>query len=85
MNYVRTTILLAALTGLFVGVGYLIGGPVGMVIAFLIAVAMNVFTYWNADRIVLRMYNAHEVDRSSAPQFYGIVEQLASRAGLPMP
>ena len=85
MNYVRTTILLAALTGLFVAVGYLIGGPAGMVIAFLVAVAMNVFTYWNADRIVLRMYNAHEVDRSSAPQFYGIVEQLASRAGLPMP
>jgi heat shock protein HtpX len=85
MNYLRTTILLAALTALFAGVGYLIGGPTGMVIAFLIAVAMNVFTYWNADRIVLRMYNAHEVDRASAPQFYGIVEQLASRAGLPMP
>jgi heat shock protein HtpX len=85
MNYVRTSILLAALTGLFVGVGYLVGGPTGMVVAFLIAVAMNVFTYWNADRIVLRMYNAREVDRASAPQFYGIVEQLASRAGLPMP
>jgi heat shock protein HtpX len=85
MNYIRTTILLAALTGLFVAVGYLVGGPAGMVIAFLIAVAMNVFTYWNADRIVLRMYNAREVDRSSAPQFYAIVEQLAQRAGLPMP
>lgn len=85
MNYVRTAILLAALTGLFVGIGFLIGGQAGMVIAFLIAVAMNVFTYWNADRIVLRMYNAHEVDRSSAPQFHQIVEQLAQRAGLPMP
>jgi heat shock protein HtpX len=85
MNYVRTTILLAAMTGLFVAVGYLIGGPAGMAIAFLVAVAMNVFTYWNADSIVLRMYNAREVDRASAPQFYGIVEQLAQRAGLPMP
>jgi heat shock protein HtpX len=85
MNYFRTGILLAALTGLFVAVGAVIGGSSGMVIAFLIAVATNFFAYWNADRIVLAMYGAREVDRQSAPGFYGIVEQLAARAGMPMP
>jgi heat shock protein HtpX len=85
MNYFRTGLLLAALTGLFVAVGALIGGSSGMLIAFLIAVAMNFFAYWNADKMVLRMYGAREVDRQTAPGFYGIVEQLAERAGMPMP
>jgi heat shock protein HtpX len=85
MNYARTGILLAAMTGLFVGIGFLLGGQSGMILAFVIAAGMNVFAYWNADKIVLRMYNAHEVDRQAAPGFYGIVEQLAERAGLPMP
>jgi heat shock protein HtpX len=85
MNYFRTGLLLALLTGLFVAVGALIGGSSGMLIAFLIAVAMNFFAYWNADRMVLGMYGAREVDRQAAPGFYGIVEQLAQRAGMPMP
>jgi heat shock protein HtpX len=84
-SYIRTAILLGVLTALFVGVGYLIGGQGGMLIAFGIAVAMNLFTYWNADKMVLRMYNAQEVDRRSAPEFYGIIEDLARRGGLPMP
>jgi len=81
----RTFLLLAGLTGLFVAIGYLIGGASGMLIAFAVAAAMNFFAYWNSDKMVLRMYGAREVDRATAPQFYGIVEQLAQRAGLPMP
>ena len=85
MSYTRTFMLLAGLTGLFVGLGYLLGGEGGMVIAFLIAAAMNVFAYWNSDKVVLRMYDAHPVDRANAPEIYGIVEQLTQRAGMPMP
>lgn len=84
-NYFRTGLLLAAMTGLFLAVGYLIGGTSGMVIALGIAVATNFFAYWNADKLVLSMYGAREVDRRTAPGFYGIVEQLASRAGMKMP
>jgi len=85
MNLVRTSLLLAAMTALFGGVGYLLGGATGMLVALGVAVAMNFYAYWNADRLVLRMYRAREVDRAGAPDFYGIVEQLADRAGLPMP
>jgi heat shock protein HtpX len=85
MSLFRTGLLLAALTGLFVGVGYVIGGQGGMMIAFLIAVAMNFFAYWNSDQLVLRMYGAREVDAASAPQLHSIVRTLAERAGLPMP
>lgn len=85
MNHVRTGLLLAALTGLFLAIGYLIGGEGGMLLAFGVAVAMNFFAYWNSDRMVLSMYGAQEVDRHSAPGFYGIVAQLAERAGVPMP
>ena len=85
MNTLRTGMLLAAMTALFVGIGYLLGGAAGMGIAFLFAVAMNAFTYWNADKMVLRMYGARQVDRHSAPEFYGIVEQLSERANMPMP
>ena len=85
MNTLRTFILLAALTAFFLVIGYLVGGTGGVIIAFLIALAMNAFSYWNADKIVLRMYNAKEVDKASAPAFYGIVEQLAHNAELPMP
>jgi heat shock protein HtpX len=84
-NYFRTGVLIAALTALFAGIGFLIGGPQGMVIAFLIAAAMNVFAYWNSDKVVLRMYGATEVDRELAPGLYNIVEQLADRAQIPMP
>ena len=85
MNLVRTAMLLAVMTALFMGVGLLIGGRGGMMIAFLLAVAMNFFSYWNSDRMVLSMYGAKEVDERSAPEYYGIVRDLAQRAGLPMP
>jgi heat shock protein HtpX len=85
MNTLRTGMLLAALTAIFMGVGYLIGGGAGMVTALVIAAGMNLFTYWNADRIVLASQHAREVDEKSAPELYGIVRELAARAGLPMP
>ena len=85
MNTFRTGLLLAAMTALFLAVGWLMGGQGGLVIAFVIAAAMNFFAYWNADKIVLSMYRAKQVDRNSAPGFYGIVEQLVRRADLPMP
>jgi heat shock protein HtpX len=85
MGYFRTALLLAALTAVFLGVGYLIGGQGGMVIALVVALGMNVLAYWNSDRIVLGMYGARQVDAESAPGLYGIVEQLALRAQLPMP
>jgi heat shock protein HtpX len=85
MNYFRTAILLAAMTALFMGVGYLVGGQGGMVIAFLVAAGMNLFAYWNSDKMVLRMHGARQVDERSAPELYGIVRQLAQNANLPMP
>ncbi len=85
MALMRTGILLAGLTALFLICGYLLGGEGGMVIAFVIAIAMNIFAYWNSDKMVLRMYGARQVDARSQPGFYGIVEQLAHRAELPMP
>jgi heat shock protein HtpX len=85
MNYFRTALLLAAMTGLFLVVGYLIGGQGGMVIAFFVALAMNIFAYWNSDRLALSMHGAQEVDEATAPQLYAIVRRLAQQAGLPMP
>ena len=85
MNYLKTAMLLAGMTALFVGIGFLLGGPTGMLIAFAVAVAMNAFAYWNSDRMVLSMYGATEVDARSAPGLYGTVRQLAARADLPMP
>ena len=85
MNYFRTAMLLAGLTALFMGVGYLIGGAAGAMIALVIAAATNLFTYWNSDRMVLSMYGAHEVDRSTEPELVGLVAELAGRASLPMP
>lgn len=85
MNTLRTGMLMAALMGLFLAVGYLLGREQGMFIAFVIAAGMNLFAYWNADKMVLRMYGARQVDRQSAPEFYGLVEELAQNAGLPMP
>lgn len=85
MNYLRTAILIAGLTALFMAVGFLIGGKSGMLIALVIAAGMNLFAYWNADKAVLSMTGAHEVDQSSAPDLYNLVGQLAGRAGLPMP
>ena len=85
MNYLRTAILLAALTALFMGIGYLIGGGGGAIIALLIAAATNLFAYWNSDRMVLSAYGARQVDRNSAPELVDLVAGLAGRAGLPVP
>lgn len=85
MNSIKTGVLLAGLTALFMGAGFMLGGEGGMMIALVFACATNLFAYWNADKIVLRMYNAKEVTPQSAPGFYGIVEQLARRAQMPMP
>src|SRR6185437_11626002 len=85
MNIFRTGVLMALLTGLFLAVGFLIGGQAGMVIAFLFAAGSNLFAYWNSDKMVLRMYGAHEVDETSAPDLVHLVRQLATRAALPMP
>jgi heat shock protein HtpX len=85
MSYLRTAILLAGLTALFMGVGYLLGGWGGAFIALFIAAAMNFASYWNADRLVLSMHGAQEVDERTAPEFVRIVAELANRAGLPMP
>jgi heat shock protein HtpX len=85
MNYVRTALLLAGLTALFMGVGFLIGGASGALIALVVAAAMNLFTYWNSDRMVLSMHGAQEVDERSVPDLYAMVRQLAQRAELPMP
>jgi heat shock protein HtpX len=84
-NAIRTGLLLAALTALFMVVGYLIGGTGGMMIALLVAIVTNFIGYWNADKLVLRMQNAEEIDRSQAPQLFATVERLAANAGLPMP
>ena len=85
MNLARTTFLLALLTALFVGAGYLVGGASGMVIAFLIAAGMNLFAYWNSDKMVLRYFRARAVTEAEQPAFVRIVRQLAERGGLPMP
>src|SRR5213080_4224044 len=85
MNYLRTAILLAGLTALFMGVGYLIGGANGALIALVIAAAMNLISYWNADKLVLTMHGAQEVDERTAPELVRLVRELAERAGLPMP
>ncbi|MFZ5733146.1 MAG: zinc metalloprotease HtpX [Pseudomonadota bacterium] len=85
MSYFRTAVLLAGLTALFMGVGYLIGGAGGATIALVVAAAMNLFAYWNSDRMVLSMYGAQEVDERTAPDYYRMVRDLAGRAGLPMP
>ncbi|ANN56332.1 zinc metalloprotease HtpX [Mesorhizobium sp. 2RAF45] len=85
MNTLRTAMLLAAMTALFMGVGFLIGGSGGMMIALLIAAGTNLFSYWNADKMVLSMNRAVEVDEKNAPEYYAIVQALAKQAGLPMP
>jgi heat shock protein HtpX len=85
MNMMRTALLLAAMTALFLAVGYLLAGEGGLLIAFVIALAMNGFAYWNSDKMVLRMHHARPVTRASAPELVGLVEQLARRADLPMP
>ena len=84
-NWMKTAILMAGITALFGAVGASIGGETGMLLALAFALLSNVFAYWFSDRMVLKMYNAREVDETSAPQFYRMVRELAERAQLPMP
>jgi len=85
MNHFKTTLLLTCLTLLMVAMGSAIGGSTGMVFAFLMACAMNFFSYWFSDKIVLKMYSAREVSEADQPAFYSTVRRLATQAGLPMP
>lgn len=85
MGFARTAILLAAMTGLFLAIGFLIGGEAGMILAFIVALAMNAFAFWNSDKMVLRMHKAREVDAGTAPDYVRIVRRLSANAGLPMP
>lgn len=85
MSTLRTAVLLGVMTALFVGVGFMVGGEAGMIVAFGLAVAMNAFAWWNSDKLVLRMYGARQVDERSAPELHRVVARLAGRAGLPMP
>jgi heat shock protein HtpX len=84
-NVLKTAVLMAAITALFMLLGAYVGGRQGMVIALLVACGLNFFSYWFSDKLVLKMYNAREVDETSAPQFYRMVAELVQRAGLPMP
>ena len=84
-NLVKTAILMAAITGLFIAVGAMLGGQEGMVMALIFAIGMNFFSYWFSDKLVLKMTNAQEVDEDSAPQFYEMIRELANKANLPMP
>lgn len=84
-NLAKTAILMAAITALFVVVGGMLGGEQGMFMALLIAIGMNFFSYWFSDTMVLKMTNAQQVDERSAPQLYALVQELADKAGLPMP
>jgi len=85
MNYLKTGLLLAALTALFGVVGFLIGGTSGMLVALGLAAAMNLFAYWNSDRLALAAHGAQEVDERTAPELVRMVRELSQRAGLPMP
>ncbi len=84
-NLLKTAVLMAAITALFMAIGAFVGGQQGMVVALLVAIGLNFFSYWFSDKLVLKMYKAREVDATSAPQFYQMIEELAGRAGLPMP
>jgi len=81
----KTAILMAAITALFMLVGRWLGGQAGMMLALVVALGMNFFSYWFSDKLVLKMYNAQEVDETSAPQFVRMVRELADRAQIPMP
>ena len=84
-NCLKTAILMAGIVALFGAIGAVIGGQQGMLVALVVGGALNFLAYWFSDRMVLSLYRAREVDATTAPQFYGMVKELASRAGLPMP
>jgi heat shock protein HtpX len=85
MNMMRTAMLLAFMTALFMGLGFLIGGRGGMMIALLFAAGMNLFSYWNSDKMVLKAYHAQEIDEHNAPEFFSMIRELSHNANLPMP
>jgi heat shock protein HtpX len=85
MAVVKTGVLMAAMTALFLGLGYLLGGTQGMLLAFLFAAGTNAFAYWNSDKLALRAHNATEVDARTAPDLVSMVQRLAQQAGMPMP
>ena len=84
-NWFKTSLLMAAIVALFGIVGGMIGGERGMLMALVLGGGMNLFSYWFSDKMVLRMYNAQEVDESSSPYLHGMVRDLSQKAGLPMP
>ena len=84
-GYAKTFVLMAALTALFMGIGAMLGGATGAVLALVVAAGMNLIGYWNADKAVLRMTGAREVDARTAPDFVGMVHRLADGAGMPRP
>ncbi len=84
-NWLKTTVLMAGIVALFGMIGLQLGGGTGMIISLLIAAGMNFYAYWFSDKAVLKMYNAQQVDETSAPQYYNIVKDLTQRAGMPMP
>jgi heat shock protein HtpX len=84
-NMMKTAMLMAGITALFMTLGQWLGGAQGMVLALLFALGMNIFSYWFSDKLVLKMYRAQEVDAQSSPQFYRMVQELAQKAQLPMP
>jgi len=84
-NMTKTVILMAAITALFVYLGGMLGGPEGMMFAFLMAVGMNFFSYWNSDKMVLKMFGARQVDEQSFPAYFNMIQELSQKAGLPMP
>lgn len=84
-NWVKTAMLMAAIMALFGVIGGMLGGQSGMLLALVFGGGMNLFSYWFSDTMVLKMYNAQPVDETSAPQLYAMVQELAQRAGLPMP
>ena len=85
MNYAKTALLLAVLTAILLVLGAAVGGKAGLVVAFAVALVMNVMSLWKSDRIVLRMFNAQEVSEATAPELFGLVRELARKADLPMP
>jgi heat shock protein HtpX len=85
MNALKTTVLLASITGLFLAIGFFIGGPTGLIVAFVFAGLMNFFAYWSSDKLALRMAGAREVSMDEAPRLHSMVEEVASQAGMPKP
>ena len=85
MNNVKTVFLLVLLTGLLIGIGYLVAGLTGAVFAFIISMVMNIGSYWFSDKIALQATGAHEVTPDQEPRLHGIVDQVAAMAGMPKP